>query len=211
MILLEKKPIIEGMVVIGFPVIIKRNHFVDIRKHITNQMNTTSFENAFHKMCCRFPGGYSQFTIMINYLWYFKRDEYSWHIRDNIDNTHPAMQNGRLTDNIEVLKENKPIVGLMKHDGHINLFSYYSDYICVASNWTAGDCSNFYHKDIDEGVKLNMLVDWIYETGYWNERLLPNIGGSRKEKPWENNQYKWEDIYKIHYNNVKNRTSKKWL
>ena len=44
----------EFMVVNGFPVIIKREHFALIRKHITKQMNAETFEDAFYKICSKY-------------------------------------------------------------------------------------------------------------------------------------------------------------
>lgn len=65
---------------ISFPVLLKSSHLQDMRKDITANLGASTFEEAFHMICS--AGKYSQFEIMMNYLWYYKREEYSWHIAD---------------------------------------------------------------------------------------------------------------------------------
>lgn len=68
---------------ISFPVVLKSIDLQDMRRDITANLGASTFEEAFHMICS--VGGkssYSQFEIMMNYLWYHKREEYSWHIAD---------------------------------------------------------------------------------------------------------------------------------
>lgn len=61
----------EFMVVIGFPVMVKREHFSLMRDHITRRMGASSFEQAFNKICTKYNHRYSQFDLIAHYLWYF--------------------------------------------------------------------------------------------------------------------------------------------
>jgi len=122
------------MVVIGFPVMVKREHFKPMREHITKRMKADTFEQAFHKICSKYPFKYSQFDLMAHYLWFYKRDEYSWHLVNWTQSRHPAF-NRLMTEKKEVLEMNRPIQGVMKHGNH-HVFSDYifkliGDYLCV--------------------------------------------------------------------------------
>ena len=155
----------EFMVVNGFPVIIKRSHFSLIRQHITKQMKTLNFEDAFLKICSNFSAKYSQFDLMAHYLWNFQRDEYSWHLNDweysKFSGYHRRMSNKK-----ETLNMNRPIVSLMKQGGHFgysaDLFKLIYDYVCTASEMKAGDCKRYASNEIVEGAKKNLFVDWTF-------------------------------------------------
>jgi len=118
----------------GFPVLIKREHFKPMRDHITRQMKVETFEQAFYKICSQYPRKYSQFDLMIHYLWFFKRDEYSWHIVDWRQSRRPSLYK-LMTEREEVLKMNRPILGVMKHTNHQKfsdyVFKYVGDFLCV--------------------------------------------------------------------------------
>ena len=126
----------EFMVVIGFPVMVKRKHFKPMREHITKRMKAANFEEAFHNICSKYTARYSQFDIMAHYLWFNHRDEYSWHIADWRQTRHPAFSK-LMTDREEVLKMNRPIQGVMKHGNHHTfsdyIFKLSGDYLCVVS------------------------------------------------------------------------------
>jgi hypothetical protein len=99
------------MVVTGFPVIVKTNHFADIRKHIQMRMSAKSFEEAYYMICSKYTNNrYGQFDLMIHYLWNFKRTEYSWHINDFDTSQHPEFSK-RMTNSKHVLELNQPITG----------------------------------------------------------------------------------------------------
>jgi hypothetical protein len=63
-----------------FPVIIKTAHLKPMREHITRTVGTTDFDEAYKRIAMR--GAYSQFNLMLTYLWYFHRDEYFWDITE---------------------------------------------------------------------------------------------------------------------------------
>ena len=103
----------EFMVVIGFPVLIKREHFKPMRELFTKNMKAKTFEEAWFKMCSKYKI-YSQFDIIVHYLWFYKRDEYSWHFVDAAKANHKAFRE-RATNDEAVLRKNEPLIGLMKH------------------------------------------------------------------------------------------------
>ena len=70
-----------------FPVIIKTSHLKEIRDHISKVMGYNDFVDAFNEIR---KSQFSQFCIMMNYLFWMHRDDYSWHIHrvndcDNCD------------------------------------------------------------------------------------------------------------------------------
>ena len=127
----------EFMVANSFPILIKREHFKPMREHITKQMKANTFEEAFHKVCTKYLGKYSQFDMMIHYLWFHHRDEYSWHLIDWEQTRHPRFTK-RMTNRKEVLSMNRPIEYLMKHYHHFHFpdfaFKLIGDYYCLVSD-----------------------------------------------------------------------------
>lgn len=210
-----KPGVIEFMVVIGFPVIVKRSHFEDIRNHIIQHMKVKSFEEAFHQICSLHPSSYSQFALIGNYLWWFKRDEYSWHIIDGPTSHHPVLGRSRLSDDSNLLISNRPKVGVMKHISPFNFenagFLYLlGDYLCVASNWSAGDCATYRRQDTETSIHAGLLTDWQYNIGGWTERgwpIAPNIvHGPLLEVPWKSETApNWQNTILEHYRNVLKR------
>jgi hypothetical protein len=99
-------------------------------------MKANTFEEAFHKICSKYLFKYSQFDIMIHYLWFYHRDEYSWHIID-WQQTKNSRFSKRMTNRDEVLKMNRPIENLMKHYHHFDfpdyVFKLIGDYYCLVS------------------------------------------------------------------------------
>ena len=63
-------------------------------------------------MCSKYKL-YSQFDIIVHYLWFYKRDEYSWHFVDAAKANHKAFRE-RATNDDAVLRKNEPLIGLMK-------------------------------------------------------------------------------------------------
>ncbi len=60
-----------------FPVTIKLEHIIEMRKYIEKIHNKT-FLDFFAEMS-RDPDSYSQFAILCNYVWYFHRDAYKFY------------------------------------------------------------------------------------------------------------------------------------
>lgn len=126
------------MIMLGFPIIIKREHFRLMREHIKSRMKAKTFEQAFHKICTKYLNKYSQFDLIGHYLWFHHRDEYSWHLTDWRETGHPAFTK-IMTDHKEVLEMNKPIQGVMKHAFHQTfsdyIFKLTGDYLCFVSRF----------------------------------------------------------------------------
>ena len=61
-----------------FPVYIKRPHFAALRAHCARVHNGTAIERLFDDLFAR---GilYSNFNILLAYIWHFHREEYAWH------------------------------------------------------------------------------------------------------------------------------------
>ena len=65
-----------------FPVMIKTGHLKKMRE-IIGQLHNASFDDAFRTSLSKGGGAQClcQFSIMCNYVWYYHRDEYSWHLQ----------------------------------------------------------------------------------------------------------------------------------
>lgn len=71
-----------------FPVLVKASHLPQMRADITANLGARSFEAAFRLICGGGSHSYSQFDIMMNYLWFHRREEYSWYLIDPHDSKH---------------------------------------------------------------------------------------------------------------------------
>jgi hypothetical protein len=63
-----------------FPVILKTAHLKPMREHIMKTIGASHFDEAFRQIISRTP--YSQFNIMVTYLWNFHHDEYFWDVTE---------------------------------------------------------------------------------------------------------------------------------
>ncbi|CAN0080627.1 unnamed protein product [Ectocarpus sp. 6 AP-2014] len=131
---------------IAFPIIIKSEHFSQMRQVITENLGAETFEEAFKVICSAGKESYSQFEIMINYLWYYHHDEYSWHIADrDTGNFHGLNLQGRAraSDDGSVVAANVPAIFAMKHLDDKDVFTLNDDMyenVCLGSNNEAGNC-----------------------------------------------------------------------
>ncbi|CAN0057751.1 unnamed protein product, partial [Scytosiphon promiscuus] len=66
----------------SFPVVLRASDMPEMRAGIARNMGAATFEEAFHMICSAGAGTYSQFEIILNYMWYNMRDSYAWHIAD---------------------------------------------------------------------------------------------------------------------------------
>lgn len=122
----------------SFPIIVKRMHFKQMRDFFTRQMRTETFEQAFHKICSKLSRKYSHFDLIAHYLWFYKRDEYSWHLTDGRMAKHLSYSS-LMTYKSDELRLNTPMQGIMKHINHLvfsdNIFKLIGDYLCVVCNF----------------------------------------------------------------------------
>lgn len=202
---LGKPCISEFMTDTSFPMVVKRSHFKDMRDYITNVMEADTYDDAHYKMT-RGAGkeNFSQFDVIFHYLWYFKRYEYSWHIRDAKEVKHPyystsyKMEN--ITDKQDMMVANHPISRIMSHIGHKPLewikfqFAIFSDYLCTATSWSVGECGKLRNSEIDEGVKFNYATDLRIKTGFWRKRRYPKATDSGTEVPWKADMIDWDVV-----------------
>lgn len=185
----------EFMVNTVFPVIIKREHFKPMREHITKQMKADSFENAFYKICSKY-NYYSQFDLMYHYLWNFKRDEYSWHLKDSVDFNFFKLPK-RMTDNEKVKEKYVPIVDVAVMIDHSSsgAFKYLAPLLCEESNMSAGSCKK-YKESITKWKQENVQKIFELENG---------VKPEQHQKPWDTKYRSWNDAKKIHSKNLYQR------
>ena len=97
-----------------FPVIIKKHHFAEIRKFVRKQKNTTSFLDAFKEFSVY--DEFSQFNIMLNYLFFHHREEYEWRFQTVLNGKKKkgliSLQAG---DNILTEIERVPVPSVTSH------------------------------------------------------------------------------------------------
>eukprot|EP00794_Sanderia_malayensis_P012933 gene12933-biopygen10310 len=69
----------------NFPVTFKVSHIVEMRKYV-ERMHNNSFDEVFKESRpegCPITGegSWCHYSMMCNYMWYYHRDEYSWHLQ----------------------------------------------------------------------------------------------------------------------------------
>eukprot|EP00667_Euglena_gracilis_P012865 EG_transcript_13240 len=173
----------EFMIVLGFPFIVHRDHFSQLRKHITAHRKADNFEQAFHSVCRKYEHT-SQFAILGNYLWHFQREHYDWHLIAWKTSRHVAFSKN-MDSSPAVLAENWPMVGVSKHAfAHTpQLFALLPDYLCSASGWRFGHCpSEPDQSQIEDGVAYNLLTDWITDTAHFKSRGIDASHEHKKER-----------------------------
>jgi hypothetical protein len=68
---------------------VKTIHLADMRAHYAKNLGVATFDEAFTIMAK--AGQLSQQDIIMNYLWHFKHDDYSWHLRNALQSKHQAL------------------------------------------------------------------------------------------------------------------------
>jgi hypothetical protein len=148
-------------------------------------------------------------------LWKFKKDEYSWHLRDwnAAEFKHHDTYHKRLSNDPKVIELNRPIIQIMKHlpihkstypKFNLDFFKLIHDYLCLASKNKAGDCKIFTSLDIIEESKKNLFTDFFRQTAEWNERKMPSYIKPISEIPWSGD-ISWGKAYEIHLKNLQLR------
>ncbi len=79
-LVLRRKEVMQCMSV--FPLMIKTSHMKELRMKIAKEHGKT-FGSIFSESAKEAGGMYClcQFSLMCNYVWYYHRDEYSWHLQ----------------------------------------------------------------------------------------------------------------------------------
>jgi hypothetical protein len=127
-----RQVVLLRMVASTFPVIIRREDLPAMRASIAKHMGVQSFEEAYKIL------GFCQFDIMVNWLWYFRRDAYEWHIKDvflNPSYTFGAVPIEDPETRAAIAALNTPLTYLVKNNGHHNglfMFQVLTEYMCLA-------------------------------------------------------------------------------
>jgi hypothetical protein len=180
----------EFMVVIGFPVMVKREHFASMRNMFISNLGKRNFNEVFHALCTDSGGQhYSQFDLIGNYLWHHHRADYDWHIRGTEQAGHPGLY-AISTDKIsaEVRATDIPMIGRMKHN--FKGYPAFTKFFCVGTNWMAGECLRFRNEQTEQFVRYNLAADWYEENG-----LGP-------EQPWTIPNRTWDEVMSEHSKDV---------
>lgn len=206
------------MIHIGFPFIVKREHFAEVRNHLTKQMKSKTFKEAFYKICSKYDKNrYDQYNLIFHYLWNYRRDQYSWHLKsfDHFSRKQ-SIYKKPVSETKDVINKNIPIVGLVKNGFHFKYptesFNLIYDFLCLASFLEAGDCKKYSSPDILESTKENLFVNDLFRTPRWKERKMPNIVVNKyrlHEDSWNSKNLSWKQAYDIHIKNIRNRNYKK--
>ncbi len=65
---------------VRFPLAFKRQHFAECRRHIVATMRAPDFNAAWRRLM-ETGDNVSPETLMGNYVWHFRREEYAWHVQ----------------------------------------------------------------------------------------------------------------------------------
>ena len=158
----------DFMVLGGFPVIWKRKHMQEARDDITKKYGKSNFTEAFSYMLQHSKDIISPESMISSWLFYNKRDEYAWHIRDARESNHREIRGEKVTDahaqlsaefNIPMVSRMKQIFGPDKVKGHFRF--NWQTMTCVASEFSAPGCRTLVRKPVQ-----NILTRWMnYQLG----------------------------------------------
>lgn len=203
------------MMVSSFPVLVKRAHFPLLRAHMIKHTNSKTFEEAFYKASTG-NGGFTtmcQFDIIVTYLWYNHREEYSWHFKDSSINPVPyAGFFGSSDDAALRPTHHQPIMYVNKNGGHDNfVFSFLSDFICLASNYTSGSCgrereNGNLNNEWEVSLINNLRIDTWFTPHRWRERghrsvapfFINPVPLGKEDTVWETPKESWTTTWAKH-------------
>ena len=155
----------------NFPILIKRNVFGAVRRHISQQLNTT-FDEAF-RIIARDPESYCQINIILNYAWYFHRGEYTWHL-SSMPGSKGPMING--TYNVPAPRVAQHARGLYRSQIQNYVRTGYC-HACIAS----GNCLNATAQarmpDLNHWRHV-VLLNWDHTGHVWDEARWMGKTGS---------------------------------
>eukprot|EP00794_Sanderia_malayensis_P011885 gene11885-biopygen9521 len=212
----EKKPIISGRIgipripcwiqtgqyILGmkqvvqcmsyFPVTFKVSHIVEMRKHV-ERIHNKSFAQVFKEApeAVKVPGVcYCHFSVMCNYMWYFHRDEYAWHLqlvpggKWNNEGGIPSMVDANYFNNYVKASEKIPIPRSSVHARHLMIGGKYRDAIAPSEKITnslirEGLCYSFGLKlcpnscfNVSETVLHDSLFAFENYRWQWDQRCM---------------------------------------
>ena len=156
-----------------------------------SNLGKPNFDEVFQALCTDLGGQhYSQFDLIGNFLWHHHRDEYDWHIRGTESAGHPALTaipNASVPPDVRAT--DIPMIGRMKHN--FKGYAEFTKFLCVGSNWSAGECNRFRSEETERLVGYNLAADWYEASG-----LGP-------EQPWTTPERSWEEVLAEHSRDVR--------
>ncbi len=187
-----------------FPVTFKVSHIAEMRKYVEKLHNKT-FTQVFKeapKMTKQQNWCYCHYSIMCNYMWYFHRDEYAWHLQVvpggkwSGEGALPSMVGPSYFQNEVKDNEKVPIPRSSVHTRHLIYDGKYQDAVIPPPKET--------NKLLKEGL--------CYSFGF---KLCPKSCSNYDEKAihdslfaFENYRWQWDSRCKekqsIHYQTVHN-------
>ena len=212
------------MVASAFPVLMKREHFPLLRAHMIKTTGTNTFEEAFYKVATGNAAFTTlcQFDIMVNYLWYFHRNEYSWHFKDAALNHVPYINAFNSLNDPELREtHHSPVMYISKNGGHTNFaFSFVADFVCLFSNFTSGSCpkeklNGNFNSEWESSIINNLRMDTWVAPYRWKERghhtdaaVFSNpIAIGVEDTLWDTPQQHWTVTWSKHLEIIRNFTS----
>eukprot|EP00752_Nemacystus_decipiens_P011576 g10280.t1 len=141
-----------------FPLVLRSSDLPDVRAGIARNLGVPTFEEAFHKICDEGAGSYSQFEIMMNYLWYSNNDGYAWHIADpasgEFEEISGHSSRPRANEDEAVFAKNVPTILPMRHmgkaidDASVGPSALFKN-LCFGSGHQAGYCTSQEPSELD--------------------------------------------------------------
>jgi hypothetical protein len=179
-----------------FPVVVKASHLKDLREFI-EKVYKAPFDQAFQQ----FASGksFSQFNIMCAYMYYFKREHYSWRMQDSSpwwDGSNPAANFGQWGERYiftpEMFKP-KPFISthvryrfdappLIDHPQNVNkLFARGLCHTQPNNTLLSFNCTTYLQKApyFDE---MHMFEDMNYNTIYGQNETINCIAAEKERQ-----------------------------
>eukprot|EP00668_Euglena_longa_P032784 GGOE01042232.1.p1 GENE.GGOE01042232.1~~GGOE01042232.1.p1 ORF type:complete len:661 (+),score=136.61 GGOE01042232.1:60-2042(+) len=160
----------------NFPVLIRRSTFIGCRRWIAHVHNST-FNEAFTKMAAGLGRGesYCQINVILNYAWYFQRNQYKWHLQSVPGSMY---QNGTY---------NTPHVRLGTHARGLTqdkIYNYVIEGYCYAclhlQNCNNSQALKVHHSK--RNLHQPVLHNWDHTGILWTEKALGGLGGPSRSQ-----------------------------
>ena len=186
-----------------FPVVFNVEHIVEMRKYV-EKLHGKSFQEVFKIAPAAVKVSstcFCHYSIMCNYMWYFHRDSYAWHLQTvplgkyTGQGAIPSMVNATYFEKEVLPSEKIPIPRSSIHARHFMLDGKYKDGVAASLSYTntqlrEGFCFSFGHSLCPEKCKE-----------FDSEKLQDNLFA------FENYRWQWDkrcmETQVKHYNLVK--------
>uniref|UniRef100_A0A7S1NC01 Spondin-like TSP1 domain-containing protein n=1 Tax=Eutreptiella gymnastica TaxID=73025 RepID=A0A7S1NC01_9EUGL len=158
----------------NFPILIKRSTFIGVRRWVAHVHNST-FDEAFTKLADTLQRGesYCQINVILNYAWYFQREEYKWHLQSVPGS---PLQNGTFnTNHIRLATHAR---GLTQE----KIYNYMIEGYCYACLYME-NCKNTEVMGQNRNKKTlhqPVLHNWDHTGILWTEKSLGGYGSPQR-------------------------------